>query len=511
MSEVHHIWSTPKAEEMIVKMARVSAPQNQDNMETAPKLLNYLIKHKHWSPFEMAAMTMEIQTTRGIAPQILRHRSFTFQEFCLAGNARVTVSNGTGGIQRLPIENLYQKWSNPSFKARYARSYDDSVGRFIEAPILSVYESGEKPVYRFQIGKKSIDCTREHRVLTKERGFVEFGEAYDNGLTVALNGKTAAPLPYQDPKVLADNAWMGSTRFAEEFGIQPITARKWFRKFGITPYNLRDAARSAIDISFEGRKTSFMKWARDNVMADACSFCGHDGSESRLELSHIIAHDKDPDLCFDENNLQTLCASCHRQYDIETQGKHYGWTLGMTAKWKKIDSQTYLGVQMTYDIEMDHPTHNFVVDGIVVHNSQRYANTNKIGRIEIPQLRAQDPKNRQNSTDTLVQKLGKPQLADLYRKMAIHFEDAEHLYQEMISLGVAKESARFVLPLASPTKLYMQGTLRSWIHYIQLRTEAGTQLEHRALASAIQDVFCKEFPIISEALDWLIPEHTGHS
>jgi len=224
MSEVHHIWSTPRAEEMIVKMARVSAPQNQDNMETAPKLLNYLIKHKHWSPFEMAAMTMEIQTTRGIAPQILRHRSFTFQEF-----------------------------------------------------------------------------------------------------------------------------------------------------------------------------------------------------------------------------------------------------------------------------------------------SQRYANTNKIGRIEIPQLRAQDPKNRQNSTDTLVQKLGKPQLADLYRKMAIHFEDAEHLYQEMVSLGVAKESARFVLPLASPTKLYMQGTLRSWIHYIQLRTEAGTQLEHRALASAIQDVFCKEFPIISEALGWLVPKHTDHS
>ena len=215
MTSVKLVWSTPDAEEMIVKMARVSAPKNQDNMKTAPKLLKYLIEHEHWSPFEMAGMTMEIQTTRAIAPQILRHRSFTFQEF-----------------------------------------------------------------------------------------------------------------------------------------------------------------------------------------------------------------------------------------------------------------------------------------------SQRYANTNKIGRIEMPNLRAQDPSNRQNSTDDLVQKLGKPKLADLYRKIAIHFEEAEHIYQEMVSLGVAKESARFVLPLATPTRLYMNGTLRSWIHYILLRTKEGSQLEHKQIAEDIREVFHLQFPIISEAIEW---------
>ena len=215
MTSAKLVWSTPDAEEMIVKMARVSAPKNQDNMKTAPKLLKYLIEHEHWSPFEMAGMTMEIQTTRAIAPQILRHRSFTFQEF-----------------------------------------------------------------------------------------------------------------------------------------------------------------------------------------------------------------------------------------------------------------------------------------------SQRYANTNKIGRIEMPNLRAQDPSNRQNSTDDLVQKLGKPKLADLYRKIAIHFEEAEHIYQEMVSLGVAKESARFVLPLATPTRLYMNGTLRSWIHYILLRTKEGSQLEHKQIAENIREVFHLQFPIISEAIEW---------
>jgi thymidylate synthase (FAD) len=81
MSAVKVIWSTPEGEDLIAYMARVSAPENQDNKETGPKLVKYLIKHKHWSPLEMVNVCMEIETTRDIARQILRHRSFSFQEF----------------------------------------------------------------------------------------------------------------------------------------------------------------------------------------------------------------------------------------------------------------------------------------------------------------------------------------------------------------------------------------------------------------------------------------------
>jgi len=210
--KVQLTWVTPKAEEMIVKMARVSAPKNQDNMETAPQLLRYLIKHKHWSPFEMANMCVEIHTNRAISPQILRHRSFSFQEF-----------------------------------------------------------------------------------------------------------------------------------------------------------------------------------------------------------------------------------------------------------------------------------------------SQRYANTKELGSATIPHLRRQDNKNRQNSTDDLVETLGAEQLAGFYRRTSQLFEDAEHLYGEMVSAGVAKECARGVLPLNTPTSLYMNGTLRSWIHYLQLRCDPGTQLEHREIALAIRQIFRQQFPIIGEA------------
>lgn len=75
------VWATPSGDELIAYMARVSNPDNQDNKETAPKLIKYLVKHKHWSPFEMVNMCVEINTTRDIARQILRHRSFSFQEF----------------------------------------------------------------------------------------------------------------------------------------------------------------------------------------------------------------------------------------------------------------------------------------------------------------------------------------------------------------------------------------------------------------------------------------------
>jgi len=203
------VWSTPKAEELIVYMARVSAPRNQDKRDTAPKLLRYLIDHRHWSPFEMANLCVEIHTTRAISAQLLRHRSFSFQEF-----------------------------------------------------------------------------------------------------------------------------------------------------------------------------------------------------------------------------------------------------------------------------------------------SQRYADTNELGSAIVPHLRRQDLKNRQNSIDDL----SPNDVGNYYRRVSQLFEDAEHLYSEMVSNGIAKECARNVLPLATQTKLYMNGTLRSWLHFIDLRTGPETQMEHRQIAEDCKKIFCNEFPVVGEAM-----------
>ena len=130
--------------------------------------------------------------------------------------------------------------------------------------------------------------------------------------------------------------------------------------------------------------------------------------------------------------------------------------------------------------------------------SQRYAQSNALGQIELPDLRKQDLKNRQNSTDDLDPFVRQK----LEAQMITLFSSAQSLYNQMIEEGVAKECARMVLPLCTPTKIYMSGSCRSWVHYINLRSAHGTQKEHMDIAEACRKVFVEQFPTVSEALDW---------
>ena len=132
--------------------------------------------------------------------------------------------------------------------------------------------------------------------------------------------------------------------------------------------------------------------------------------------------------------------------------------------------------------------------------SQRYADSSLLEeKIPLPALRRQDTKNRQNSIDDL----DPIQLQNYEIKMQQHFDQAMELYKNMLLNGVAKECARFVLPLATPTKLYMTGSVRSWVHYIQLRSGHGTQKEHMDIANECKEIFSEQFPVVAEALSWV--------
>ena len=131
--------------------------------------------------------------------------------------------------------------------------------------------------------------------------------------------------------------------------------------------------------------------------------------------------------------------------------------------------------------------------------SQRYADSSLLGdTIPLPELRSQDTKNRQNSIDDVDPFINQ----DFQLKMQRHFADGMKLYKEMLDAGIAKECARFVLPLATPTRLYMTGSVRSWIHYINLRSGHGTQKEHMDIAKECKCIFAGQFPVVSEALGW---------
>ena len=132
--------------------------------------------------------------------------------------------------------------------------------------------------------------------------------------------------------------------------------------------------------------------------------------------------------------------------------------------------------------------------------SQRYADSSMLGKeIPLPELRRQDDKNRQNSIDDVDPLL----VEDLNLKMQRHFVDGMKLYKEMLEAGIAKECARFVLPLATPTRIYMTGSVRSWVHYIDLRSAHGTQKEHMDVAEGVRNIFKEQFPTVAEALEWV--------
>ena len=132
--------------------------------------------------------------------------------------------------------------------------------------------------------------------------------------------------------------------------------------------------------------------------------------------------------------------------------------------------------------------------------SQRYADSSLLGdTIPLPELRSQDTKNRQNSIDNVDQFVKQ----DFELKMQRHFVDGMKLYKEMLDAGIAKECARFVLPLATPTRLYMTGSVRSWVHYIDLRSAHGTQKEHMDVAEETRSIFIEQFPTVAEALEWV--------
>lgn len=128
--------------------------------------------------------------------------------------------------------------------------------------------------------------------------------------------------------------------------------------------------------------------------------------------------------------------------------------------------------------------------------SQRYADVKDLGQVPLPEFRRQDTKNRQNSIPDL-----EPDVVEAFQQRTrMLYAEAQELYDDMLEYGVAKECARKVLPMNSPSRIYMHGTLRSWIHYIDLRSANGTQKEHMDIAIECKNIFNEQFPMIAEAI-----------
>ena len=209
----------------------------------------------------------------------------------------------------------------------------------------------------------------------------------------------------------------------------------------------------------------------------------------------LISISRDPDC---ENTAERLIAYVARvsnptnQANDETAPKLLAYLI-KNKHWSPFEM-----VSMTVEIS----TSRGIAQQILRHRSfsfqefsQRYAQATEI--VEYP-ARRQDAKNRQNSIDDLMQ-ADKDWFRDAQKEIATA---SMSKYDEALARGIAKEQARFLLPLSTATTLYMSGTARSWIHYIQLRADPATQLEHREIAEGCKAIFTQQFPCTSEALGW---------
>lgn len=264
-------------------------------------------------------------------------------------------------------------------------------------------------------------------------------------------------------------------------------------------------------------------------------FCSRCKIEThKLELHHIEEITRNPQKSYDVNNITPLCRSCHKEihrelakiphekiYDLE----NYDWssirpeeckeylTIGFNKRKKKkenekINNQTYVlkkiinvefvGLEECYDLETINENHNYIANNIIVHNSQRYSSNISLEDVE---LRLQSKSNRQSSTDKfdpILENWGQNRLAsDIITATC---NTVENLYHDLIENGVAKETARFILPECTTTKMYFNGTIRNWITFLNARLHKTAQKEIRLIAEEIRDIFIKECPIISKSL-----------
>lgn len=528
-------------EKLISFVARVSNPSNQNNTSTAEKLLKYCINKKHWSVFEMADVTMEIKCTRDIGRQILRHHSARFQEFCVSGKTLITTAHKSGSFKKVSIENLYKRQNSKQYSDMsdwLVKIYDKESGSFTNAKIKEIFDTGIKPVYELitDSGKKIV-CTENHKFFTLD-GFKELKDLNTDHF-IACNG---APL-WQNyewikkAKTLSIQTGSGVQGIADLAGCKYITIRKWLKRYNlqftkkevslytdawnkgipsenqpmygkfhneITRNKMRNSSRKGKESNFykngnvrswRFKVAQFCKGFHTELLQKQnfkCAISGELINRQNSEVDHIITVYKRPDLAFDKSNLQILSKKSHlikSQKESQESRK--------TIRYQKIKSIKFVGMEQTYDMEIDHVDHNYIANGFVTHNSQRYATVN-IDDFVIRECRFQDNKNRQSSIE--VDPFDKEQLniavewEERQRKLLDHaIED----YQWALSKNIAKEQARVVLPEGNtPSVMYMKMSVRDWFHYCQLRTEMGTQKEHRIIAGQCWDLLCTKFSFL---------------
>lgn len=526
--------------------------------ESAKKFVAMLIKNGHESVLEHGSLTVEFTVDRAIANELVRHRLASFTQestrYCLAGNTILTTSNPHN---RPTIEELYNKKLNGlmhSVKRMNIRQYNEETGELVYAHIRDIYYNGTRETIKIKtrLGYEVV-CTPDHLIRTSY-GYMEAG-AILVGSDILVNGSNEFWKNYD--WLYHQNIDLNKTfvQISNETGVNLSTLKKWARKLGIpkkgtgyfnsgrTPWNKGiqvDAQVNALrQYHHCGRRNDhILKHDTSNYWKHKksyCELCGNTDINS-LEVHHI-----------DENhfnnvpsNLITLCESCHQR----VHNKNLLFAIPDT-----VVSIEYVGCIPVFDIEMDSPYHNFVANGVVVHNCNY--SKDKFGGdvtyiLPLYLKRGYDVYNRimeemENDVEYKSSELYSDTVFDyIYYKRCIRaiddchdwwddlckfhnyysaLDEASKRYLASVTSpgyfadmkGVVPEStpeeARFLLPLGLATKIVVTANYREWRHIFKLRCEKHAHPEMRRIMCALWLVLNTQIPVIFDDIRDMVNDY----
>ncbi|QAY14027.1 ThyX-like thymidylate synthase [Mycobacterium phage Colt] len=432
-------------------------------------LINALMRDRHGTPFEHMNATFRVTAPIFVWREHHRHRS----GFCVAGSTRVPVGSGKDGRTKT-IEDIYRDWhlgvpdslgrnrKLPSCRNLATRTVNLDTGLVEAARMVDVFQSGVKPMIwlRWENGK-GLRCTREHRVWTPE-GWVKAGDLQVGDLVgrIGLVAYGEAPRFY-------------SKKLREGIGIWTSQQRDLIQE------------------------------------VDTCHRCEGVFSKSDLELDHVIPVCEDLKLALDRDNLAPICAPCHDVKSREETSHNYENRRQRAngVRFEKVTSIEDGGEEMTYDLEMPGPYHNFIANGLVVHNSYneesgRYKQLDPVFYVPgetRPIAKVEGTRNM----DYVLEKGTADQHALIANAMWATCSGAYRQYEAMLDAGIVREVARMVLPVNIMSTCIVTCNARSLMHFLSLRQRhddakfpSKPQYEINLVANGYERLLAEEAPLV---------------
>ncbi len=467
--------------------------------KSAEKFIANIIKSGHESVIEHVSITFKIICDRGVSHELVRHR---LASYCVAGDTVIPsyVNSKSRSSKSRTIETIYNWTQDPKCHAAFSqlviRSFDEESHTIVPNKIKKIFFNGVRDIFEVKTESgRSIKCTDGHSFFTEE-GWKKLSELH-SGIYVYVNG---VPLLENEDWIRHNYLVLNKTRtqVAKEIGCCESTLYKAFRKFNIVkPLSKRPNRRAGYgvksmfsekqleDISkrMSGDKNPGYKKNREELSVSGgyseahrkffkvdaqCELCR---KTERTEIHHVDGNPRNNS----EGNVKFLCSKCHRLWHREN----------VTGAFKdKIISITYVGKEKVYDLEMEEPYHNYIANGIIVHNSQEssrycdYSGEKFGGELTFikPCFWREDDENFQLWLETM--------------------EHLEKIYLTMRKNNARPEQARAILPNSLKTEIFMTCNLREWRHFLKLRTSPRAHPQMREVALKIFHILRENLPVI---------------